>query len=189
MKPAIVRIFIFGTAERTHGENLHCGPLPIVWDILNDAIARAAVGAIQKGIGKPTIPGRKELVETIRAGGNIGRDEGGALSPQRTIQDRKIPVSLGEHSIGNHDSIDMGQWGSKAREIFYELIQYDFFSFCFDLYSPRGVGNPSPDPLFFSQSEDIGTKSNPLDDALYFYLPSCHHLTAPVPSFLPLKPV
>jgi hypothetical protein len=189
VKPPIVRIFIFGTAERTHRENPHRGPLPIVRDILNDAIARTTVGTIQERIGKSAVLGRKELVETIRASGNIGRDEGGALSPQGAVQDREILIPLGRHSTGNKDPIDMGQWGNQAREIVHELIQYDFFPFCFDLYSPRGIGNPSPDPLLLSQSKDIGAKSNALDDALYFYLPACHHLTAPAFSFFPLKPV
>jgi hypothetical protein len=72
VKSSVPRVFVFGTAKGAHGKPLHSSTLPIVRDILNDAVPRSAVRAIQERIAKPPVLVREKLKETLGASGYIG---------------------------------------------------------------------------------------------------------------------
>ena len=65
MKSAVRGIMIFCFAGRTHLETLHGRKRPVIWDVHNDGVTRAAVRAIDKRIPETSVLWVKQLPQTI----------------------------------------------------------------------------------------------------------------------------
>ena len=74
VEAAVERIVVLGLAGGAHGEARHRGLRPVVGDAAGDGEARAAVGAVEKGITEAAVAGVEKLAEAIRTGGGVGGD-------------------------------------------------------------------------------------------------------------------
>jgi hypothetical protein len=79
MKPPIAGIMVFCSTTGTHGENLHGGALSIIGDVLNNAVPRPAIGAIEEGVEISAVLGGEELTEAIGTCRQVGGDQGRAF--------------------------------------------------------------------------------------------------------------
>lgn len=71
MKKSIKRIFIFRPARLAHLKVLHRCVRAVIEQGFDNAKARAAMGAVGKGIKIAAVRRVKNLAETVGAGGNI----------------------------------------------------------------------------------------------------------------------
>jgi len=77
VEPAVKWIIVFGLALRTHREGFHRRVGAVVGNGFDDAEAGAAMGAIREGIAESAVRRVVDFAEALRAGGDIGKDEGG----------------------------------------------------------------------------------------------------------------
>jgi hypothetical protein len=75
METAICRVVVFSLAISAHREAFHRGVLPVVRKPFDDRKARAAVGAIGKGIAISAIGIIENFAQTIGARSDVGKDE------------------------------------------------------------------------------------------------------------------
>src|ERR1700685_1918798 len=74
MKAAIRRIFVLAQATLAHRKTSGGRERPVVGDHSRNGVARSAVGAVGERISEAAIARGLKVAETIRAGGNVGRD-------------------------------------------------------------------------------------------------------------------
>lgn len=72
METAVRRIMVLRLAIRTHAKAGHGGGRPVVRNILNDGVTRAAIGAVGERITEAAIFGIINIAQAIVAGGDIG---------------------------------------------------------------------------------------------------------------------
>ena len=72
-----MRFIVFVPAFRAHRECLHRGVRAVVGQGLDDAEARAAVGAVGERITVAAIFGIEDFAQAIRAGGDVRQNERG----------------------------------------------------------------------------------------------------------------
>ena len=71
MKAPVGRVVVLGLAGSTHLEMPHGGPGAVIWNIIDDGVARPAVGTINKRIQIASIMGIEKLPQTIIADRHI----------------------------------------------------------------------------------------------------------------------
>jgi hypothetical protein len=76
VETAVVGVFVFRSALGTEGEGCHSGMRAVVRDLADDAEARAAVGAVDEGMGMSAVGGIAEFANAIGADGGIDGDGG-----------------------------------------------------------------------------------------------------------------
>ena len=75
VKAAIGGIVVLGLAGGAHAERRHGSVGPVVGDIADDGVARAAVGAVGEGVAEAAVGGAGEVVEALGTGGHVGGDQ------------------------------------------------------------------------------------------------------------------
>lgn len=93
VEPPVERIFVLGAASFTHSECSHCCERPIIGDIFDDGEPGPAVCAVDERVAIPTIGLIEELPQTIRAGGDVRRNELVPFVPL-AVPDFEAPVSV-----------------------------------------------------------------------------------------------
>ena len=76
MKPAVGGIFVFFPTGSAHGEVPHGGVGSIIREGFEDGESRAAMGAVGEGVKVAAVSGIKDLLQTSRAGCQVGEDPG-----------------------------------------------------------------------------------------------------------------
>ncbi len=87
MKTAIGGILVLRLTVWAHGELVHGCLGPIVGDVLDDGEARPAVGAVDEGIAVAPVPSVEHLLQAIRAGGDVRRDQLVGARLRQALQD------------------------------------------------------------------------------------------------------
>ena len=75
VEAAVFGVLVFAEAVGAHGEFRHGGHGAVVGNVEDDAVARAAVGAVGEGIVVAAIFGIARVGETCLADADVGRDE------------------------------------------------------------------------------------------------------------------
>ena len=73
VEASIQGVLVLGPARVAHREVLHGRVGPVVGQALNDAEARAAVGAVGERVEVATVGGVEQLMQAIGAGGYVGQ--------------------------------------------------------------------------------------------------------------------
>ena len=71
MKSPVIGVIVFGLTGRTHLKVPHRGLGAVIGNIIDNGVARPAVGAIDKRVTIAPICGVKKLPEAVFAYGNI----------------------------------------------------------------------------------------------------------------------
>ena len=75
-----VGVLVFVAAPGAHREARHGGAGAVVGQAQDDAVARAAVGAVEEGVAEAPVRGIAELAQTVGAGRDVGQHQGGSGS-------------------------------------------------------------------------------------------------------------
>lgn len=181
MEPAIAGVLILGPTCRAHGEPGHGRPLPVVWDVQDDGEAWTAVGAVEEGITTAAILRVGQLLETVRAGGDIWRDEGGLLLLGLALLDRKGGVVADRLAFGS-DALDDGEGRGLGDQRLEEGFQALGFAFHVDHDAGGVVTDRTTQAQATGQTVHEGAEADPLDDSRYRDLPPIpHHDLASTP--------
>ena len=108
MKPPVARIIIFPLTGGTHDKTTHGRMGTIVGDTLDNGVAGAAVGTVDKGITKPSVSRIKKLGQTGLAHGHIGGDQGGDRPGVRRVSKDKFALQA-QRDWHSNDLADLGQ--------------------------------------------------------------------------------
>ena len=90
VEAAVARVVVFGLALRAHRERLHRGVRAVVGQGLDDAEARAAVGAVGERIAVAAVFGIEDFAQAIRARGDVRQNERGFVAAGFAGADFKI---------------------------------------------------------------------------------------------------
>lgn len=75
MKAPVKWVGILRGAFGAHGKAIHRGGRSVIRQRADDGKARAAVGAVDKGVVIASVGGIEQFAQAVVAGGDIGRDE------------------------------------------------------------------------------------------------------------------
>jgi hypothetical protein len=99
MKAAVDGILVLFTALVTHPEEPHGRVRAVVRQLLDDAEARTAIGAIGEGIAVAPVEGIHHLGQAIVTGGDVGENQR-CFWTSRTRPDRELGKSAGIEESG-----------------------------------------------------------------------------------------
>src|ERR1022692_339969 len=89
METPVIRIGILRRTGRTHGEACHGGGGAVVGDVLDDGVARAAMGAVGEGIPVAPVGGRAKVAPAGVAGAHIRRNQRESTGLLAALKDGK----------------------------------------------------------------------------------------------------
>jgi hypothetical protein len=165
MKAAVLGVFVFAAAIVAHREFGHGGQGPIVGNVEDDAVARAAVRAVGEGIFEAAVAGRASVGEAGIADADIGRDEGeGRFAPFAVANDEAGLVERSD--LGAIDGGDADQRRRFAMNGGEERLQLIRRPLGLDENAPGRIENKAGEAVAASKIEDPGAESDALDDAL-----------------------
>ncbi len=142
MEAAVQRVFVFLTAPRTHCERLHGSVRAVVWQCLDNAVARSAVGAIGKRVAVTPVVGVKHLAKAIGAGSDVGQDERTFLACFLAVSDFKACVTGGvQHGL--FQTLDEGTRRSFGLQSPDKMLEPCGVAFQFDEHTLSGVQHPA----------------------------------------------
>ena len=167
---------ILAVAGRTHREGGHGGLGAVIGDILDDGKARAAIGAVDKGVAIAPVLMVEELVETIIAESDIRRDQGKALLAARALAYLKPSIARRRKIVYGgllHDG-EHGRRGDAGKEGCHAVL----FPLYLYLHPLRIVEHPARKRMAPGKGIDKGSKPHTLDDPLYLnHRPDlCHYV-------------
>ena len=161
---AVERVLVLAAAVRAHGESGHGRPRPVVGEAADDRVARAAVRAVGEGVAVAALAGRRDLLEAVRAGGDVGGDEDEARGGARRA-DLEAPAAL-ERGGTDVEPLDDGQGREPGPQGGRELVaDRRGRAFDVDLDAGAGVLDPAVEPEAAGQAIDVGPEADALDDA------------------------
>ncbi|MBT9141339.1 MAG: hypothetical protein DDT30_01931 [Dehalococcoidia bacterium] len=165
MKAAVEGVIILPLALGAHPEVAHGRLGTVIRDVCDDGKAGAAVSAVGEGVAIAPIPRRKDLVDAIRAGGNVGRDQLILPGLCEAILNHKFGVAL-RGMNGGRDPFDAGHGGGFGLQISQEAFYLP--SLDLDLHFAGGVAHPSGKVMFTGQPKDEWPKAHPLHHPPHF---------------------
>jgi hypothetical protein len=162
--PAVEGVLVFPPAVRAHRETRHGRPGPVVGQVPDDRVAGPAVSAVGEGITVAALSGRRDLLEALGAGGDIGRDED-EPSGVPGCPDLEAPEALdGRGAKG--ESLDGGQGRQAPAERGGEFFEDGGGRpFNMDLDPRAGILDPAVEPEAAGEAVDAGPEPDALDDA------------------------
>lgn len=164
MEAAVFGILIFTEAVGAHGEFRHGGHGAVVGNVEDDAVARAAVGAVGEGVVVTAIGGIAGVGETGLADADVGRDEGEGGTGGIAFVDGKGGIAedgdLGAKDLGDAD--ERRRFGGKGSD---ESFDGRRVPFDFNEDPARGVEDEAGERVSASQVIDVGAEADALDDA------------------------
>jgi hypothetical protein len=104
MEPAVRGIFVFVSAQFAHTKFGHGRLRAIVWNISNDGVARAAVGAIGKGIAVAPVCRITKFAPAIFTGRDVWGNENKRAIRAQTFLDYEFEIALASHRRHSHVS-------------------------------------------------------------------------------------
>jgi hypothetical protein len=162
VEPAIGGIFILSKAVGAHGEAGHGGLGAIVGNIEDDAVARAAVGAVGEGVLVAAIRGISRLCKADIAHRDVRRDGGKDDLPGATGADLESRLS-GGWKLLEKNLRDVYQ----RRRLQWQRISKgpnrDGCTFRLDDDPVTGIEHKAGKLMPTSQLMDIGAKAYPLN--------------------------
>lgn len=164
VEAAVRGVFVFAAAGGAHGKASHSGEGAIVGNVVNDAVARAAVGAVGEGVVVAAAVGVASFGEAVVAGGDVGGDEGKGGAGRVAFADGEGCVA-GGRDIGAEDFGDADErrgFGAQGGE---EGIDRGRRAFNLDEDAARGVEDEAGERVAAGEVVDPGTEADALDDA------------------------
>ena len=108
MKATIGGVLVLRLAGRAHAERRHGRHRAVVGDVLNDGVARAAIGAVGEGIAKAPIRGIAEVAPAIVAGRHVGRHQHELAGFGHAVPDDEVRIAQ-RREIGDSELLDLRQ--------------------------------------------------------------------------------
>ena len=108
VETAVRRILVFAQAIGAHREDRHGGLRAIVGDVLNDAVTRAAIGAVGEGIEIAAVGGIGEIGVAIVAGADVGRDHGELSGVRNAVMNGEGDFAHGR-AVFDFDVLDFSE--------------------------------------------------------------------------------
>jgi hypothetical protein len=168
MESSIAWILVFTRALRAHFEVSHSRTGPIVWQCVDDRIARTAVSASYEKVVMPSVALVTQLLEAIVTYGDVWGDDRACMNPCHiALEDSKL-VELSR--IGRVRYIDL-MYSAGGRSLSLKLCHEsgDGVLRAFDHDLNAGItkiANESDKPVRGCDSIDEGSEPYPLNDAL-----------------------
>ena len=100
VEAAVARVVVFGPALRAHRERFHRGVRAVVGQGLDDAEARATVGAVGERIAMAAVIGIEDFAQAIQARGNVRQHQRGLVAAGFAGTDFKCRVAGGVEPRG-----------------------------------------------------------------------------------------
>ncbi len=161
MKPAVAGVFILGPAFFTHLKMLHGGAGSVIGDIVDDGVARTAVGAVDKRIAIAAVVRVKQFGKAVVADGDIRGNQGIAQRRAVALSDGKIRKTGGTDRFGrNMDNMGKGRFLSD--QITGKQVKGKFCPLYVNGYARGGIGNRAVDTAARGQLKYKGPETNPL---------------------------
>jgi hypothetical protein len=143
VEAAIAGIVVFLLTVAAKREPRHGGEGAIVGKGLDDAIAGAAMGAINEGIAVAAIVGVKEFFDAVGTGGEIWENQGGfALGMGLGGLNVEVGLALGGYLLAM-EAIDLGVGREFSQETLTELFELGAIALDFDNNPISGVVHPA----------------------------------------------
>jgi hypothetical protein len=143
VEAAIAGIVIFLLTVVTKGEPRHGGEGAIIGKGLDNAISRAAVGAVDEGIAVAAIVGVKQFFDAVGTGGEIRENQGGfPLGMGFGGLNDEVCLALGGDLLAM-EAINLGVGRKFNEETLTELFELGAIALNFDHNSVSGIGNPA----------------------------------------------
>ena len=140
MKSPVGRVVVLGLAGSTHFKIPHGGLGAIIGDIIDDGIARPAIGAIDKRIQIAAISGIEKLLAAIITDRYVRRDQGGHPGLAPAFGDPEFRKGLYGFSVpGYFDHV--GQRGTIGRQRCFKGLDVLRRAFNQNRYPGGGVGH------------------------------------------------
>jgi hypothetical protein len=140
VETAVKGILVFPLTIRAHSEMAHGGPGTVIRDIFDNGKTGATVSAVGEGIAVAPVIRGENLVPTLLASGNVGRDQLILPFLSKAILYYKLGVSF-RGMNGDRDLFDAGHQGGFGlkidQEAFYRL------TLDLDIHFAGGIPHPA----------------------------------------------
>ena len=120
---AVFDVVIFPLAVRAHGKAAHGGQRAVVGQVPHDGEARAAVGAVEKGIAVAPVLRVEKLAPAVVTEADVRRDEGVAFPLDQARQDREALAAFHLAAPARFDPIDHGELRRLVRQLVQKALQ------------------------------------------------------------------
>ncbi len=131
MESTVARIVVFAFAGWAQAKLGHGGVGPVVRNVLDDGVARSAIGAIGEGVPIAAVGGVAQVGQAVRAGGDIRRNEHELAGGILRIADRKLLIA-NRFEMFDADLVELGQGRRFAAQRSLEAVERLFRAFHFD---------------------------------------------------------
>ncbi len=164
VETAIGGIVILSLAGGAHLESGHGSTRAVVGNIANDGEARAAIGAIDKGITETAVAGIHHFAQAIGAHGDVRRDErfGGRVETAGEDAESGFGLRL---SIARKERSDFGQRREFRRQALKETVEENGVALDFDGHTGGSISDKAREIAFLREAIDERAKTDTLDDA------------------------
>ncbi len=160
------RVPVFALAGRAKPELAHAGPGPVVGQVIDDRGPRAAVGAVRERIPIPPILRVEELIQTVVAGGDVGREQPIGRDGRLALLDSETRTG-GELMLRGPD-LDLLHPGARRRvrsKPEYEQIDRLLRAGDLDLHLTGPIDDASVEPELGREPPYERSEADALDDA------------------------
>src|SRR5450759_193963 len=163
MKATILRRRIFNTAGAAQRECRHAGLWPVIRQGACDGIAGAAMRAGNESIPPASAHWVKQLIQAIRAHGNIGANGRGRLAPN-TAHNRKPGPLVSDH-FTHFYRIDPRQWRCLGAEALQQFDKLGLGALGSNLNTQCIIAHPTSELELLRQPPDKGPETDTLNNA------------------------
>ena len=164
---AVFDVVVFPVAVRAHRKCAHRGLGPVIGHVLDDRKARAAVGAVDKGIAVTPIGRVAQLAQAVVTDADVGGNERVALRLGFALQDLEIPKVLQLGREFRLDALDDRELRRLARQIGDEALKLRPLALELQLHAGGGVLDRPGEAVGAHLLVDEGAEADALDDAVY----------------------
>ena len=165
VEAAVGGIVVLGLAGGAHLEARHGGLRAVVGNAAGDGVARAAVGAVEKGIAIAAVRGREQFAEAVGTGGGVCGNSRRYAAEDFAGNDAEARFAGGMRSRAPRRSrcarAAAPQSGGATRNASIECCR----TFDFDGDAVGVVADEAGQMFFRSKAIDKGTKSDALHNA------------------------
>ena len=131
VKAPVARIVVLRLASRAQAEGAHGGLGAVIRDVLDDGVARAAVGAVGEGVTVAPVSGIGEFAQAIRTSGHIRGNQGELSFLCEAFADFKAGVAARGQVCHSH-LLDVRERRDLAPQPLQEDVESTTASFDFD---------------------------------------------------------
>ncbi len=164
VETAIGGIVILSLAGGAHRKGGHGSAPAVVGNIANNGEARAAIGAVDKGVAETAVAGIHHFTQAIGAHGNVWRDERFGRRVETAREDAECGFRL-RLGIAGQKRRNFGQRRKFRRQALEETVEENGVALDFDGHTGGSIGDESGEIAFLSEAIDERTKTDTLDDA------------------------